>query len=120
MGGKKARASKANSSPRLIFKNACGHPELDHAGTDSDWARLCMNSLGFDAYIGTSVQVLDTSARKFTEAFYDSLLGGYALADAFMIAQRTLLRGKKPDPHALAYHCYADPDIRVLVPSQTR
>jgi hypothetical protein len=98
--------SLAKRSP-LIFMNACRTAGKDVSYTSlAGWADRFIDA-GAGAFVGTSWAVRDTSALKFSEAFYGALIRGASMAAA-ATAARAAARASG-DPSWLAYAVYADP-----------
>jgi hypothetical protein len=95
----------------FVFINACQTARADFSlvGIGS-WADkfIQANSSGF---LGSSWEVNDRLAYRFSEAFYSALHRGKTIGEAVREA-RTEIRGE-PDPTWLAYTLYADPLARV-------
>src|SRR5690606_23350175 len=70
--------------------------------------------VGASAFVGTLWEVNDLLAAEFAIVFYDRLLAGDTLGQAFYAA-RLAVRDRQPDnPTWLAYVLYGDPNSRVV------
>jgi hypothetical protein len=95
----------------LVFLNACRSAGMAANYTWlSGWAKSFLTA-GAGAFVGSSWEVRDESAKRFAEVFYQALVLGVPLGDA-MIQARTEIQ-KKPsdpsDPTWLAYTLYGNP-----------
>ena len=96
----------------FVFINACQTARADFSlvGIGS-WADkfIKANSSGF---LGSSWEVNDELAYRFSRSFYSALLEGKTVGEA-MIRARLEIR-HEPDPTWLAYTLYADPLAKVI------
>jgi len=99
----------------LIFMNACRTDGQAALFTQLyGWAQKFL-SAGAGAFIGSSWEVVDSSARTFAEAFYQRLEGG-AMAGEALLGARNAIREATGDPTWLAYTFYGDPKATVTEP----
>lgn len=105
--------NKFKSRSPLIFMNACTTSGTTEFYTEvASWADRFL-ICGSGAFIGTLWEVRDSSARQFSETFYNELLQGQTLGAAMQTA-RTKLRDINPgDPTPLAYTLYGNPLARL-------
>lgn len=99
----------------LVFLNACHTARLAFALTNlGSWAERVIADVGASAFVGTLWEVNDLLAAEFAIVFYDRLLAGDTLGQAFYAA-RLAVRDRQPDnPTWLAYVLYGDPNSRVV------
>jgi hypothetical protein len=109
------RASGLRRDKPLVFLNACHTARLAFALTGlGGWAERFVGDLNVSAFVGTLWEVNDLLAAEFAIAFYDRLLAGDTLGQAFYTA-RLHVRDRQPaNPTWLAYVLYADPNSFVL------
>jgi hypothetical protein len=109
------RATGLRRERPLIFLNACHTARLAFALTGlGGWAERLVADLNVSAFIGTLWEVNDLLAAEFAIAFYDRLLAGDTLGQAFYTA-RLHVRDRQPaNPTWLAYVLYADPNSVVM------
>lgn len=109
------RASGLRKERPLIFLNACHTARLAFALTGlGGWAERLVSDLNVSAFVGTLWEVNDLLAAEFAIAFYDRLLAGDTLGQAFYTA-RLHVRDRQPaNPTWLAYVLYADPNSVVM------
>ena len=103
------RRSLRDRSP-LVFVNACRTAD-DIPGLlrTMGWATQFM-AAGAGAFLGTLWAVRSTTARRFTDVFYASLVGGgLPLGQAVLEARRAVAGADDGDPTWLAYSLYGDP-----------
>ena len=95
----------------FVFINACqtGRADFSLVGIGS-WADKFVNAKS-SGFLGSSWEVNDGLAYRFSESFYSALRRGDTIGEAMKEA-RTEIRGE-PDPTWLAYTLYADPLARV-------
>ena len=98
----------------LVFLNACHTARLAFALTGlGGWAERLIGDLGVSAFVGTLWEVNDLLAAEFAIAFYDRLLTGDTLGQAFHTA-RLAIRDRQPaNPTWLAYVLYGDPNSTI-------
>lgn len=99
----------------LIFLNSCGSSDLDPAGSGSFPELFLKRDHGFKGFIGTETSMPDDFAAKFSEYFYENLLGGYSLGHALWQTRWQLL-SLYQNPLGLLYTLFAEPEIRVRKP----
>jgi hypothetical protein len=109
-----ARGAGLRREQPLVFLNACHTARLAFALTGlGGWAERLINDLGVSAFVGTLWEVNDLLAAEFAIAFYDRLLAGDTLGQAFYTA-RLAVRDRQPaNPTWLAYVLYGDPNSKV-------
>ena len=96
----------------IIFMNACRTDGKAGLFTQLyGWAEKFL-SAGSGAFIGSSWEVVDSSARRFAEGFYDQFASGVTLGDALLQA-RNAIHDVTGDPTWLAYTLYGDPKATV-------
>lgn len=95
----------------FVFLNACQTARADFSlvGIGS-WADKFVNARA-GGFLGSSWEVDDELAYRFSRAFYSGLLEGKTLGEAMLGAR--LEARKELDPTWLAYTLYADPLARV-------
>jgi hypothetical protein len=95
----------------FVFINACQTARADFSlvGIGS-WADKFINA-NSSGFLGSSWEVNDRLAYRFSEAFYSALRRGVTIGEAMREA-RNAIRGEA-DPTWLAYTLYADPLARV-------
>jgi hypothetical protein len=105
------RAAGLRRERPLVFLNACHTARLAFALTGlGGWAERLIADLNVSAFIGTLWEVNDLLAAEFAIAFYERLLAGDTLGQAFYTA-RLHVRDRQPaNPTWLAYVLYADPN----------
>lgn len=105
------RAAGMRRDRPVVFLNACHTARLAFALTGlGGWAERLVADLNVSAFIGTLWEVNDLLAAEFAIAFYDHLLAGKTLGQAFYAA-RLHVRDRQPaNPTWLAYVLYADPN----------
>ena len=96
----------------FVFINACQTARADFAlvGIGS-WADKFINA-NSSGFLGSSWEVNDELAYRFSRSFYGALLEGKTVGEAMREA-RLEIRGE-PDPTWLAYTLYADPLAKVV------
>jgi hypothetical protein len=109
------RAAGLRRERPLVFLNACHTARLAFALTGlGGWAERLVADLNVSAFVGTLWEVNDLLAVEFAIAFYDRLLAGDTLGQAFYTA-RLHVRDRQPaNPTWLAYVLYADPNSVVI------
>jgi hypothetical protein len=109
------RRGVAASRP-LVFLNACHTAEAGFSLTRmGGWAERFVRA-GASAFVGSLWEVNDELAAQFAIKFYNELLAGQTLGEAFHTA-RSHIRGlDDANPTWLAYTLYADPNGRVKEP----
>lgn len=109
------RAAGLRRERPLVFLNACHTARLAFALTGlGGWAERLVADLNVSAFVGTLWEVNDLLAAEFAITFYDCLLAGDTLGQAFYTA-RLHVRDRQPaNPTWLAYVLYADPNSVVL------
>ena len=109
------RAAGLRRERPLVFLNACHTARLAFALTGlGGWAERLVADLNVSAFVGTLWEVNDLLAAEFAITFYDRLLAGDTLGQAFYTA-RLHVRNRQPaNPTWLAYVLYADPNSFVL------
>ena len=108
----------AEASP-LVFLNACRTageiPGLTHM---MGWAKYFMNA-GAGAFLGSLWAVRSSSARAFSDAFYEALVTQRApLGDASLQARRAIA-DDGGDPTWLAYTVYGNPSATIADDKRT-
>jgi hypothetical protein len=105
------RAAGLRRERPVVFLNACHTARLAFSLTGlGGWAERLITDLHVSAFIGTLWEVNDLLAAEFAIAFYDRLLAGDTLGQAFYSA-RLHVRDRQPaNPTWLAYVLYADPN----------
>lgn len=92
----------------VIFMNACRTDGQAALFTELyGWAEKFLDA-GAGAFIGSSWEVVDSSALLFAETFYDQLGSGATIGHAMMNA-RQRIHDVTGDPTWLAYTLYGDP-----------
>ena len=109
------RATGLRRERPIVFLNACHTARLAFALTGlGGWAERLVGDLNVSAFIGTLWEVNDLLAAEFAIVFYDRLLAGDTLGQAFYTA-RLHVRDRQPaNPTWLAYVLYADPNSFVM------
>jgi hypothetical protein len=109
------RAAGLRRERAIVFLNVCHTGRLAFSLTGlGGWAERFINDLNVSAFIGTLWEVNDLLAAEFAIAFYDRLLAGESLGQAFYAA-RLHIRDRQPgNPTWLAYVLYGDPNSFVL------
>jgi hypothetical protein len=109
-----ARVAGLRRERPLVFLNACHSGQIDFALAGlGGWAEKMVRDIGVSAFIGTLWEVNDQLAAEFAVQFYDLLIAGKPLGEAFQAA-RQLIRSQDPaNPTWLAYILYADPNGKV-------
>jgi hypothetical protein len=103
------RTGVAVSRP-LVFLNACHTAEAGFSLTRmGGWAERFVRA-GASAFIGSLWEVNDELAAKFAIRFYNELLAGQTLGDAFHTARAHIRDWDAANPTWLAYTLYADPN----------
>lgn len=99
----------------LVFFNACHTARLAFTLTRlGGWAERMIADVGASAFVGTLWEVNDLLAAEFAVIFYDRLLAGEPLGQAFYAA-RLAVRDRQPgNPTWLAYVLYGDPNSRIV------
>jgi hypothetical protein len=106
------RTGVAASRP-LVFLNACHTAEIAPSLTRmGGWAERFVRA-GASAFIGSLWEVNDLLAAQFAIQFYNELLAGQTLGDAFHTARIHIRERDEANPTWLAYTLYADPNGRV-------
>jgi hypothetical protein len=101
------------ASRPLVFLNACHTGETGFSLTGmGGWAARFVRA-GASAFIGSLWEVNDVLAAEFAIAFYDEMLAGQTLGDAFHAARLHIRDLDEANPTWLAYTLYADPNGRV-------
>ena len=109
------RAAGLRQDRPLIFLNACHTARLAFTLTGlAGWAERLVRDIGAGAFVGTLWEVNDLLAAEFAITFYDRLLAGETLGQAFYAA-RIQVRDRQPaNPTWLAYVLYGDPNSVVF------
>lgn len=108
--------NKYKSRKPLVFMNACTTSGTSAMYTElSSWADRFLKC-GSGAFIGTLWEVRDSSARLFSEAFYQQLMQGQTLGKAMQVARAKLRVANPGDPTPLAYTLYGNPLARLEAP----
>ncbi len=111
------RQGVAESRP-LVFLNACHTGETGFSLTGmGGWAERFVRA-GASAFIGSLWEVNDVLAAEFAIKFYNELLTGQTLGDAFHAARTHIRTRDDANPTWLAYTLYADPNGRVKAGDQ--
>lgn len=99
----------------VIFLNICHTRRVGFALTGlGGWAERMISDLNVSAFIGTLWEVNDLLAAEFAIVFYDRLLAGDTIGQAFYTA-RLHVRDRQPgNPTWLAYVLYAAPNSFVM------
>ena len=100
----------------LVFLNACHSGRSGQGLTLSGmggWAGRMITKLNVSAFIGSLWEVNDALAADFAIAFYDALINGKTLAQAFHQARKTVRDLQPGNSTWLAYTLYGDPNGRV-------
>ena len=100
----------------IIFLNACHSGRTGQSLTLSGlggWAGRMVNSLNVSAFVGSLWEVNDVLAADFAITFYDELIAGKTLAEAFHQARKTVRDLQPGNSTWLAYTLYGDPNGRV-------
>lgn len=106
------RQGVAKSRP-LVFLNACHTGETGFSLTGiGGWAARFVRA-GASAFIGSLWEVNDELAAQFAITFYNELLAGHTLGDAFHSARAYIRKRDDANPTWLAYTLYADPNGRI-------
>jgi CHAT domain-containing protein len=106
------RTGVAASRP-LVFLNACHTAEAAFSLTRmGGWAERFVRA-GASAFIGSLWEVNDVLAAEFAIKFYDEMLAGQTLGDAFHAARIHIRELDEANPTWLAYTLYADPNGKV-------
>ncbi|NJN00342.1 MAG: CHAT domain-containing protein [Aquincola sp.] len=96
----------------LVFMNACTTSGTTQVYTDlSSWADRFLKC-GAGAFIGTLWEVRDGSARRFSEHFYERLIGGDTIGEAMQSARQALRNEEEGDPTPFAYTLYGNAHAR--------
>ncbi|MDH0090315.1 CHAT domain-containing protein [Achromobacter mucicolens] len=107
--------NKFKSRGPLVFMNACTTAGTTELYSDlASWADQFLRC-GSGAFIGTLWEVRDSSARLFSEIFYQELLKGQTLGAAMQAARAKLRDENAGDPTPLAYTLYGNPLARLEV-----
>jgi hypothetical protein len=108
----------AEASP-LVFLNACRTAgEIPGLTQMMGWAKYFMNA-GAGAFLGSLWAVRSSSARAFSDAFYEALVTRRApLGDASLQARRAIA-GDGGDPTWLAYTVYGNPSATIADETRT-
>lgn len=97
----------------LIFLNTCHSGQLEFTLTGlGGWADRMVNDIGVSAFIGTLWEVQDALAAEFAQMFYNKLIEGQTLGEAFHSAREHIRALQPANPTWLAYTLYADPNSR--------
>lgn len=105
--------NKFRSRAPLVFMNACTTSGTTALYTElASWADRFLKC-GSGAFIGTLWEVRDSSARQFSQTFYDELLQGQTLGEAMQAARAKLRAANPGDPTPLAYTLYGNPLARL-------
>jgi hypothetical protein len=109
------RAAGLRRERPIVFINACHTARLSFTLTGvGGWAEKLVSDVMVSAFIGTLWEVNDLLAAEFAIVFYDRLLAGDTLGQAFYTA-RLHVRDRQPaNPTWLAYVLYADPNSVVV------
>ncbi len=106
------RQGVAISRP-LVFLNACHTAEAGFSLTRmGGWAERFVRA-GASAFIGSLWEVNDDLAAQFAIAFYNKLLAGHTLGEAFHAARLHIRTRDDANPTWLAYTLYADPNGKI-------
>lgn len=98
----------------LVFLNACHSGQIGFALTGlGGWAEKMVGDIGVSAFVGTLWEVNDLLAAKFAIRFYEQLMAGQTLGQAFQAARRYIHQLAPANSTWLAYTLYADPNARV-------
>lgn len=98
----------------LVFLNACHGGRLEFTLTGlGGWAERMVKQVAATAFIGAYWEINDELASRFARTFYDQLLDGATLAQAFYTARRTIRDAAPANPTWLAYTLYGDPNARI-------
>lgn len=104
------------ASRPLVFLNACHTGETGFSLTRmGGWAARFVRA-GASAFIGSLWEVNDVLAAEFAIKFYDEMLAGQTLGDAFHAARLHIRAKDDANPTWLAYTLYADPNGKVKNP----
>ncbi|MBK8046641.1 MAG: CHAT domain-containing protein [Anaerolineales bacterium] len=99
----------------LVFLNACYGARTDFGLTGlGGWVERLVGQAHVSAFVGALWEVNDELAVAFSTHFYERLLAGDTVAQAFR-SGRLHIRDRDPaNPTWLAYALYADPNARVV------
>jgi len=105
-----ARAAGLRRERPLVFLNACLSGQIDFALTGlGGWAEKMVSDIGVSAFVGSLWEVNDQLAAEFAVHFYDNLVAGKTLGEAFHAARLHIQQRQPNNPTWLAYTLYADP-----------
>ncbi|HXF62204.1 MAG TPA: CHAT domain-containing protein, partial [Caldilineaceae bacterium] len=109
-----ARVAGLRRDRPLVFLNACHTARLAFTLTGlGGWVERMVGDIGVSAFVGTLWEVNDLLAAEFAIHFYNRLLAGDTLGQAFHAA-RLQIRDRQPaNPTWLAYVLYGDPNSMV-------
>jgi len=109
------RAAGLRRERPIVFINACHTARLSFTLTGlGGWADKLVSDVMVSAFIGTLWEVNDLLAAEFAIVFYDRLLAGDTLGQAFYTA-RLHVRDRQPGNSTwLAYVLYSDPNSVVV------
>jgi len=97
----------------IVFLNACDSGQLGFSLTGlGGWAERMVNDIRVSAFVGSLWEVDDELAAEFAQMFYNSLMDGQTLAEAFHAARQHIRNQQPGNPTWLAYTLYADPNGR--------
>jgi len=109
-----ARAAGLRRERPLVFLNACLSGQIDFALTGlGGWAEKMVSDIGVSAFVGSLWEVNDQLAAEFAVQFYDNLVAGKTLGEAFQAARQYIQQRQPNNPTWLAYTLYADPNGKV-------
>lgn len=109
-----ARAETLRMERPLVFLNACHGAQLAFALTGlGGWAERMVGDIGVSAFVGALWEINDLLAAEFAIHFYDQLIEGRPLGEAFHAARLHIRELAPANPTWLAYTLYADPNARV-------
>lgn len=104
----------------IVFFNTCHGGRLGFDLTKpGGWAQRMVDEFGVTAFIGSHWAINDQLAAKFSQVFYNHLLAGKTLGDAFHMARQTIRQEQPANPTWLAYTLYGDPNSYVSWPQPT-
>lgn len=98
----------------LVFLNACHGGRLEFTLTGlGGWAERMVKQVAATAFVGAYWEINDELASHFARSFYEQLLAGATLAQAFYTARKGIRDAAPANPTWLAYTLYGDPNGRI-------